>query len=144
MKKQITIIFVIFLIIISITISYITRMQNQKIEIKKYNSWYEEYLGKEIYGTEVATIINKAIESNKKNNVLKDEKNLYIENDKDSIKIELKMITIEKIYQMETIYNNDINNFVKHFNIIIFKCSDIQYHQSTGKISKIIFEQIEE
>lgn len=143
MKKQIIIIFVIMLTITFITISYITRYPKENIEIKKHNNWYESYLDKEIYGTEVVTIINKAIEENKKNKIQQDEKKLYISNNKNSVKIELKMITIKKTYQMETIYNNDINNFIKHFNLIIFKCSEIQYHKKTGKISKMVFEQIE-
>jgi len=143
LKKQIAVVIILLLIILFSSIAYITKVQKENIEIKKYNSWYESYFNKEIYGTEVVTIINKAIEENKKNHIKKDEKNLYIENDEDSIKIELKMITVEKTYQMETIYNNDINNFIKHFNLIIFKCSEIQYHKTTGKISKLIFEQIE-
>ena len=60
-----------------------------------------------------------------------------------SIKIDLKMITVEKTYPMELIYKNDVTNFVKNFNVILFKCTNIEYHKETGKVSKLIFEQIE-
>ena len=143
MKKQIIITLIFFSVISIILISNIYKQNNKKIEIKRYNSWFESYLNKEIYGTDIATIINKAVEENKKNNIQKDEKGLYIENNTNSIKIELNMITVKKTYQMETIYNKDISDFVKHFNIILFKCIDIQYHENTGKVSKIIFEQID-
>lgn len=143
MKKTI-IIFVVLLMIIFSTIGFLTNIQSQKKQIQKENIEYEYYLNKEIYGVDVATIINKAIESNKKNKVETDANNYYIDNKENSIKIELKMITIEKTYQMEEIANNDITNFVKYFNIIKFKCSKIEYHSKTGRVSKITFEQIEE
>jgi len=53
------------------------------------------------------------------------------------------MITIEKTYPMEEIYNNDITKFVQNFNIVEFKCSEISYHKKTGKISKIVFDELE-
>jgi len=68
---------------------------------------------------------------------------LYIENEIDSIKVELKMITIENTYNMEAIYANGMTNFVANFNIVKFKCADIQYHKSTGRISRITFEELE-
>ena len=100
-------------------------------------------LGKEIYGAEIATLINKVTEQNERNNVSKDENGYYIDNGTNSIKIDLKMITVEKTYPMELIYKNDVTNFVKNFNVILFKCTNIEYHKETGKVSKLIFEQIE-
>lgn len=112
--------------------------------IKEENSEYEYYLGKTVYGTDVTTLINKAINQNEENNIQKDEKGHYIENDENSLKIDIKMITIDKTYPMEEIYNNDITKFVQNFNLIEFKCTSIQYHEKTGKVSKIIFEQVTE
>ena len=54
-----------------------------------------------------------------------------------------KEATIEKTYPMELIYKNNITNFVKNFNVILFKCTNIEYHKTTGKVSKLIFEQVE-
>ena len=143
MKKSFLIITAIILIIIFIVLGYIFEAQAKQNEVISYNKQYESYLGKEIYGAEIATIINKVTEQNERNNVAKDENGYYINNETNSIKIDLKMITIEKTYPMELIYKNDITSFVKNFNVILFKCTNIEYHKETGKVSKLIFEQIE-
>lgn len=143
MKKSFLIITAIILIIIFIVLGYIFEAQAKQNQAISYNKQYESYLGKEIYGAEIATIINKVTEQNERNNVAKDENGYYIDNETNSIKIDLKMITIEKTYPMELIYKNDITRFVKNFNVILFKCTNIEYHKKTGKVSKLIFEQIE-
>lgn len=143
MKKSFLIITAIILIIIFIVLGYIFEAQSKQNEAISYNKQYENYLGKEIYGAEIATLINKVTEQNERNNVSKDENGYYIDNGTNSIKIDLKMITVEKTYPMELIYKNDVINFVKNFNVILFKCTNIEYHKETGKVSKLIFEQIE-
>lgn len=144
MKKTFLIICIpIAIIIFSIFGLLITKNTTNRI-IKENNSAYEYYLGKTVYGTDVTTLINKAINENEKNNIQKDEKNYYIENNENSIKIELKMISTGKTYPMEEIYNNDITRFVQNFNLIQFKCISIEYHKNTGMVKKIIFEEIEE
>ena len=143
MKKSFLIITAIILIIIFIVLGYIFEAQAKQNEVISYNKQYESYLGKEIYGAEIATIINKVTEQNERNNVAKDENGYYINNETNSIKIDLKMITVEKTYPMELIYKNDVTKFVKNFNVILFKCTNIEYHKETGKVSKLIFEQIE-
>ena len=143
MKQSLLIILAIIFIVICIVSGTILNIQTENKEISKYNLEYEKYLNKEVLGTEVATLISKVIDQNEKNNVAKDEKKYYINNNQNSIKIDLKMITIEKTYPMELIYKNDITSFVKNFNVILFKCTNIEYHKKTGKVSKLIFEQIE-
>lgn len=119
-------------------------MQAETRKIIKYNLEYETYLNKEVLGTDVVSVMNKAINQNEKNNIQKDEKGYYIENNENSIKIYLKMITIEKTYPMEEFYNNGMVNFVQNFNLINFKCTSIEYHQRTGKIKQMIFEELAE
>ena len=34
--------------------------------------------------------------------------------------------------------------FVENFNLVYFKCTNIEYHEETGLISKLVFEQIDE
>ena len=114
-------------------------------ELQK-NKQYEDYLKNEIYGTEVVTLINKAVNSNEENNVTKDEKGLYINNHRTSIIIDLIMITDEEkeettSYRMEKIYNLGTNEFVKNFNTAKFKCTKIEYHEETGKIAHIELSQ---
>ena len=143
MKKTLAILITLMLIFIFSIYAYIMSVKTEKKQLLEYNAEYESYLNKEIYGTEVASLINKVVNLNEKNEVEKDENNYYIDNGQNSIKINLKMITIEKTYPMEEFYNNDITAFVQNFNLIKFKCTNIEYHNKTGKVSKMTFEQLE-
>ena len=143
MKKMLLILIVLFLIVFfSIYIVIINNQSNIR-NLKKYNLEYENYLGKTIYGTELATLINKTINLNETNKIEKDEHNHYIENEEDSIKINVKILYTDKTYSMEEFYNKDIAEFIKFFNIEKFKCTNLEYHKKTGKISKMMFEQLE-
>lgn len=143
MKQSLLIILAMIFIVICIVSGAIINLRAENKEINKYNLEYEKYLNKEVLGTEIATLISKVIDQNERNNIQKDENGCYINNNQNSIKIDLKMITIDKTYPMETIYNNQITNFIQNFNQIKFKCTKIEYHEQTGKISKLIFEELE-
>ena len=143
MKQQLLIVLAVLFIIICITCGYLININSEKQALIDYNSQYEAYLNKQVLGTEVATLINKAIDQTQKNNIQKAEKGYYINNTKNSIKIDLKMTTIDKTYPMEEIYNKEITNFVQNFNLIEFKCINIEYHEDTGKVSKLVFEELE-
>ena len=134
MKKLILLIFIPILIMLISAIGLAMNLKTTTEAVHKGNKEYEYYLGKEIYGTDVTSLMNKAINENEKNGVEKDEKGYYIDNNKDSIK---------KTYTMEEINNHDMNQFLKNFNLIKFKCTSIEYHRKTGKVSKMIFEQLE-
>ncbi|MBR0350884.1 MAG: hypothetical protein IJH76_03585 [Clostridia bacterium] len=140
--KKLAIFFVIIIIIVVGVAYLVIDYQNKQNKIKKENQFFESYIGKEISGTELATIINKATDNNFKNEVELDEKNNYINNDNNSIKIDIKMLDNDRTYSMETIYNNKIQNFVSYYGIITFKCTKVEYHESTGKIKYMLFEQI--
>lgn len=144
MKKILVISITIFLIIIAVISINIKARQDDIKAVKEFNREYEQYLGKELYGTDVTTVINKAIENNTKHNIQKDEDGMYINDNKYCIKVELNMITVEKTFQMEQLYKAGLTEFVKNFNIIYFKCDKIEYHTETGRISKIVFTQLEE
>ena len=147
MKKRSIILLVIFAILILIFIYFkIQSIQEETKNILKFNSEFEEYLDKEIYGTNVITVINRAIDYNEKNKILKDDKGYYIENDEKSIIVELQFINNkDKIvtYRMEQIANLGIEKFLSSdFNLINFKSTNKEYHKN-GRISKIIFTQLE-
>ena len=98
------------------------------------------YCNKQILGTDITTLINKATDNNEKNNIQKDEKGLYLPNNENSIKIYIKMKFTENIYPMESFYTASINDFTKYFGGINFKSSKIDYHEN-GRISSITFEE---
>ena len=129
------------IIIVSILYGYFTYTKNNN-SILKQNAEYERYLNQEIYGAELATIINKVIDNNETNAIDKDNKGKYIDNNLNSIKMDIKIIDNDTIYDVETIYGGGIENFVKNFNTIKFKCSNIKYHETTKKIKYLLFEQI--
>lgn len=144
MKKKLVLMLTVFLVIIAIITINIKAKQDDEKALKQFNQQYEQYLNKQVYGTEVTTVINKAIENNKKYNIQEDEQGMYITDNKYCIKVELNMITVEKTYQMEQLYKAGLTEFVKNFNVITFECTNIEYHKETGRVSKIIFTQLEE
>lgn len=144
MKKLLIILTLLFMIIIFSIYALFISNRAQINTLKNYNIEYEEYLDKTIYGAELATLINKVININENNKIQKDKKNYYIEDEENSIKIEITMLLTEKTYPMEEFYNNDTAEFVKHFNLEKFKCTKVEYHSKTGQISKMLFEQIEQ
>lgn len=141
MKKIAVFFTIIIIIVVGISYMYIN-YQNNINKVKKENSIYESYANREIRGTELATIINKAIDSNTKNDVEKDDKGKYIDNGNNSINIDIKMIDDDNTYNMEKIYNGGISTFTSYYYAIEFKCTKIDYHQNTSKIKYMLFEQI--
>lgn len=141
MKKIFMFLIIVLFIICSISYLYLNYKANYNIA-RRTNMEYQKYLNQEIDGTEVATIINKVINSNEKNYIQKDKKNSYIENNEDSIKAEIKMLDTDSIYTFEQIYNKGIENFMSFYREIKFKCTNIQYHKSTNKVKYMLFEQI--
>ena len=140
MKKGLILILTLFFVVIIIIAVKINDMQKQKQKILNYNQEFEYFCNKEILGTDITTLINKAIDFNEKNEVKKDEKNLYIPNEENSINIYIKMKFTENIYPMESFYTAGINDFTKYFGSINFKSTKINYHKN-GKISSITFEE---
>lgn len=141
MKKIIAIILCFVIVIISILIGKYYNYKQEYNKIKEENLEYEYYLEKEIYGTEVVTVINKAVNNNEINKIEKDSDGFYVPNDINSVKIDIKIIDNDMTYKMETLYNGGMTNFVQYYNTILFKCSKIEYN-SKGRVSYLLFEQI--
>lgn len=141
--KKILIFLVVLIIIIAIVIVNYSSYKTQHNMIISENAEFEEYKGKELNGLNIATIINKAIDKNTKNRIEKDEKGIFIPNDNNSIEIEIYIKDNETTYKMETFYNAGTEKFVEYYGSIKFKCSNIEYHEKTGRIKYILFEQIQ-
>lgn len=142
MKKNLFVILGIFLIIIAI-LSYIYyHYQRVAILANQENKEYESYTQDSIVGSSLMTLINKAIDQNEKNQVPKDNKNYYIENNENSIIIEIIFLESDKTYRMEAISNLGSEAFVKNYHSMNFKCTKKEYHEKTKQIKYMLFEQI--
>lgn len=141
MKKIAIFLLIIISIVSTISYLYLNSISNQRIA-QKENIKFEIYKDEEITGAEVTTLINKAINSNQQNEIEKDKKGRYIDNETNSINIDIKFIDDDVTYNIEKIYNNGMDKFLTYYRDIKFKCVDVQYHDKTQKIKYMLFEQI--
>ena len=140
--KKIAIFFIIIIAIVStITYLYLNQVASYKTA-QKENAKFEIYKDQEILGSDLASIINKAVDTNERNEVTKDKKGKYIDNQTNSINIDIKFIDDDVIYNIEKIYNSGIEKFVYYYRDITFICQEVEYHNATGKIKYMKFEQI--
>lgn len=141
MKKNLLILIGIFLLIVAI-LSYIY-YNRQKITIlaNQTNKEYESYTENAIMGSSLMTLMNKAINQNEKQGVLKDKQNRYIENEENSIRIEIKFLESDKTYDMEAIVKLGPEQFIKNYNSMTFVCAKKEYHEKTKMIKYMLFEQ---
>lgn len=143
MKKiVIRLLCVLLVILVIITGKYMSYKVKQN-RIKQENVDYEYFYQKEVYGSEIATVINKAINQNTKNEIPKDENGKYIQNNTNSIKVEVHISDNETLYDMETLYNGTMTTFVQYYNLIKFKCTTLTYNE-VGRVNYMYFEQISE
>ena len=150
MKKTYIYIICFFILIIAIIIGKYYDYKNKKAEIDQFNLEYEQFAQEEIYGTQLATVINKAIDNNEINDVEKEyieneEKKYYyyVSNDTNSVRIDIKILDNDTTYKMESLYQGEITTFVQYYNSVMFKCSKIEYNKA-GKVSYMMFEQVSE
>lgn len=141
MKKIALFFLIIIIIIVGVSYIYLNYKASYN-NAKRENMQFESYYNKEIYGTELTTIINKAIDSNDNNEISKDEKGKYIDNKNNSINIDIKIIDNDKTYQMETLYNGGMDKFIQYYSQIEFKCTKIEYHKYTNRVKYMLFEQM--
>ena len=141
MKKLAIFLFIVVVIIVGISYMYLN-YRTSYYEAKKQNNQFESYYEQEFYGSEVVTIVNKAFDNNLTSKVERDKKGKFIENDTNSIKIDIMMLDNDKTYDMETIYAGGMDKFIQYYNQIKFKCTKIDYHKNNGKIKYMLIEQI--
>ena len=141
MKKIFIILAIIIIIVCIIAVRYYSYKVDYNMIIEE-NAEYEQYKDKEIYGIDLGTIINKTVDKNIKNGIEKDEKGIFKQNDENSIEIEIYINDNETTYKMETFYNSGVEQFVQYYGNIKFKCSKIEYHEKTGRIKYLLFEQL--
>lgn len=141
MKKIVIFLVIVLIIVATISYIYINYKFNYNIA-QRENAQFESYYQQEIFGPDLATLINKAEDNNVKNEIKKDNKGIYIENNTNSIRIDIKFLDDDNIHTMEEISRSGTNTFMQYYNQIKFKCTKIEYHNSTGKVKYMLFEQM--
>ena len=121
MKKILIVLIVILLLGSIMSVIFLSKWKASQKEVQIANMEFEQYKDRELYGTDVATIINKAIDNNTYYHIEKDKNENYIEDGQYSIKVEVKIQ--ENTYQMEAINRLGTIRFVQNFNLLKFKCS---------------------
>ena len=142
MKKITICILSIFLIIICIVVYGVYQKNENTAQIGVDNKTYESYENKEVLGTDIISIINKATDSNKKNDIKIGEDGNYIDNGKNSIRIEIKFLELDKVITMERINNVGIEKFWSNYGALSFKCTKIEYHEKTHRVKYMYFEEV--
>ena len=142
MKKIIICILSIFLIIICIVVYGVYQKNENTAQIGVDNKTYESYENKEVLGTDIISIINKATDNKKKNDIKIGEDGNYIDNGKNSIRIEIKFLELDKVITMERINNVGIEKFWSNYGALSFKCTKIEYHEKTHRVKYMYFEEV--
>ena len=140
MKKILAFITAVIIVLNLLAIKYYN-YKDEYSKIKEFNSKYESYYQKELYGSDVATIVNRAVNDNELNRIEKDKNGNYIENETNSIKVEIKITDNDTLYSMETLYNGGMTTFVQYYSNIKFECTKIEYHSNSKQIKYMLFEQ---
>lgn len=109
--------------------------QKEAKSLQKFNAQYEAYNKKRMYGADIITVTNKAIQNNMDSNhyiniilTMRDEEGAGIKAGTYSLKGDLA----EKIETLKTI---------ESFKVQIFQCTDVKYNEN-GKICEMTFKQI--
>lgn len=144
MKKGTLTVVTLMLIALGLTVYFVISSRITSSVASEENRYYQQLLNKEITGTELSSVINKVIDSNKKNELSLDDQKLYIENDNNSIVAVIKFKYADGAMNIrgEKIFNGEIHNFISHYGNIKFKCTKIEYHEATKKVKKIYIEEI--
>lgn len=142
MKKNLSVILGIFIIIIVILYLLYNNYTRSILQAKRTNQEFEIYAENQILGSSFMTLINKAIDKNEQNGIEKDDNNKYLPNDKNSVIVEVKFLESEETYRMESIATLGADKFIKNYSNMTFKCTKKEYHSKTKNISYMLFEQI--
>src|SRR5699024_9358107 len=121
--NKLIIIFIVLISILAIGIYAVVNYRNSVIKSQKINNEYKELYNNNFSGTELVSVMNRTTDINEKKGVSKDTKNLYIDNERDSIIIYIKLKYKDdyKTLRMENILNDGVENFIKPYSVADFK-----------------------
>lgn len=146
MKNKILLIVLILIVILLASIYWVYNYRTNALESQKINKQFQSYYDTQMLGTELISIINKTEDVNTKYGIEKDEEGLFIENDINSIKVyvNFKYKDEYRLLEIEKILNNGIENFIKTYSTASFKCTEITYHEKTGNVKALVFEETDD
>lgn len=142
MKKKLLVILGIFIIILLFVVYLLYNYKRDVIQRQNFNRQYEVYYEKTILGTNLATVLNKAMDYNKKNDIAKDSKDRYYIETEKSLLIEIKFSEKEETVRMEDILSKEVETFISFYGAASFKCTKIEYHESNKQVKSLFFEQV--
>ena len=144
MKNKILLVLTIFMVILAISCYIVYQYRSNIIENQKINNQYKSYYQAQVLGTELVSIINETEDINSKNEILKNDEGLYIDNQENSIKMYIEFIYKDeyKTLEIEKILKDGIENFIKNYGAQSFKCTKITYHEKTKNVKEITFTEI--
>ena len=141
MKKTIIVLICIFLAIVVSIYNYYLSRQNEVATVQKFNKQYEQYFDRDIASGDVATIINMATDNNEKYGIAKNSRGIYTDDGKNSVKVLLKFVDVDTIYEMEDITRVGVDGFLQNFASSVFRVADYTYSKATNRISRIVIEE---
>lgn len=150
MKKTIIFILLLVAVIIAVIVINISNNKIKTAEVANFNKQFEKYKDETLYGADILSIINKAIDNNEEYKVPRDEKGNYKADNIYSVKVELTLLTKddegnlkEVVHPMEALEKAGLDGFISSFSLTAFKCEKIEYNE-VHRVSKIIVKQMEE
>lgn len=113
--------------------------ENIQADVKKFNKVFLEYNRENLYGTDITTVINKAMDNNEQYKIKKDKSGAYIPDDLYSTNIYINLDKEGSTYPMESFYKVGINEFTRYFGELKFKCTKVNYHEN-GRVKEMFFQ----
>ena len=143
MKNKILLILIIFMCVLLVVAYYVYSYRNSIAESQKMNREYEQYQNSQMLGSELISLINKTVDVNTDLGIEKDQDGLFIDNEENSIKIYVNFVYEDdyKTLEMEKIYNNGAENFMKLYSTASFKCTEFTIHEKTNNVKSLTFTE---
>jgi len=127
MKRNIILLLTILLVLTIIVAVQAQRYYTENQKIQQQAQTYEAYKDTIIFGTDVATIINKIADENAHNT--------------NQIEVKLQFLESDQIYSMEPIIKQGIENFVQYYGARPFQCTNIDYEGK--RITTLWIEEVD-
>ncbi len=121
-------------IYVGVTMSNVASQQEESKlleQVTEFNRAYEAYNRSRLYGADVLSVVNRAIDNNQK----------YSEDETDYIITITVTIGDSDYTYKDDLSDNDID--LTNYKTSIFTCASVEYNSKTGRISTMSFEQMD-